>query len=182
MNYCSILQQYLDFHNKYTNIYGEKTIVLMMVGGFYEIYAILPDNKEDEIIGPNLYELSDILHFYIGTKQSNKCDYHMIGVPDHLIIDKYRNILLNDNYTLIIVDQITPAPNPERDVVEIVSSSTIIDNYDKKDSHHLVSIFINSFSNHTIFEIGLSAIDISTGVNYVHKIRSKNNEKRYMER
>ena len=175
-NYCSILQQYLDFHNKYTDIYGEKTIVLMMVGGFYEIYAILPDNKEDDIIGPNLYELSDILHFYIGTKQSNKCNYHMIGVPDHAI-DKYRNILLNDNYTLIIVDQITPAPNPERGVVEIVSSSTTIDNYDKKDSHHLVSIFINSFSNHTIFEIGLSAIDISTGVNYVHKIRSKNNEK-----
>ena len=31
--YCSILQQYLDFHEKYTNIYGDKTIVLMMVGG-----------------------------------------------------------------------------------------------------------------------------------------------------
>ena len=100
----------------------------------------------------------------------------MIGVPDHAI-DKYRNILLNDNYTLIVVDQITPAPNPERGVVEIISSSTTIDNYDKKDSHYLVSIYINSYSNNTIYEIGLSSIDISTGVNYVHKVKSKYNEK-----
>ena len=174
--YCSILQQYLDFHDKYIDIYGEKTIVLMMVGGFYELYAILPENKEDEIIGPNLYVLSDILNFYIGTKHSTHCTYHMIGVPEHAI-DKYRPILLNDNYTLIIVDQITPSPNPERDVVEIISSSTTIDNYDKKDSHYLVSIFINSFSNQSVFYIGLSAIDISTGVNYTHKITSKYNEK-----
>ena len=174
--YCSILQQYLDFHNKYTNIYGEKTIILMLVGSFYEIYSILPKNDDEDIIGPDLYKLSDILNIYIGTKHSSTCDYNMIGVPDY-VLDKYRNILLHDNYTLVIVDQITPAPNPERDVVEIISSSTIIDNFDKKDSHYLVSLFINSFSNNTIYKIGLSAIDISTGVNYVHNITSKYNEK-----
>ena len=64
----------------------------------------------------------------------------MVGVPEHAL-EKYRNMLLNDNYTIVIVDQVTP-PNPERKVVEIIST---IENYDKKDSHHLVSLFINSF-------------------------------------
>ena len=36
----------------YKNIYGEKTIVLMQVGSFFEVYAL--KNKEGEIIGSNI--------------------------------------------------------------------------------------------------------------------------------
>ena len=31
---CYILKEYLNYHNKYIKIYGEKTVVLMMVGQF----------------------------------------------------------------------------------------------------------------------------------------------------
>ena len=75
----------------------------------------------------------------------------------------------------MIVDQISAPPNPERAVKEIISPSTIIDVYDNKDSHYLLSVYLNQYPTsiyEKIFMIGISAIDITTGVNYVQKIQS----------
>ena len=58
-NMCNILKEYLNHHDKYTKIYGNKTIVLMMVGQFYEIYAVINDQIH---VGPDLNQLSDILN------------------------------------------------------------------------------------------------------------------------
>ena len=74
---------------------------------------------------------------------------------------------MNQNYTLVIVDQVTPAPNPERAVVEILSPGTIIETYDKEDSHYLISIYINRFpisAHKSIYSVGFSVIDISTNL------------------
>ena len=54
-----MLKEYLNYHAKYTELYGQKTIVIMMVGQFYEIYGVNTDEIQD---GPNLNELSDILN------------------------------------------------------------------------------------------------------------------------
>ena len=177
-NYCSILKEYLDYYHTYQGKYGEKCIIFMLVGNFYEIYSVLSKNDPDKFIGPNLYELSDLLNVYIGEKKTKNHNFSMIGFPEFAMA-KYRNILLNDNYTLVIVDQITPSPNPERAVVEIISPATIIDSYDKLDSHYLVSLYINLFTTPqcNIYHVGLSAIDISTGKNYVHSIQSTPHDK-----
>ena len=45
---CYILKEYLNYHNKYIKIYGEKTVVLMMVGQFYEIYGVINDKIHDK--------------------------------------------------------------------------------------------------------------------------------------
>ena len=50
---CYIFKKYLHFHNKYSEIY-DKMIVLMMVGQFYEIYAVINDEIH---IGPDLNEI-----------------------------------------------------------------------------------------------------------------------------
>ena len=54
---CYILKEHLNYHEKYTNIYGPKTVVLMMVGQFYELYAVINDEIH---VGPDLNELADI--------------------------------------------------------------------------------------------------------------------------
>ena len=58
-NMCNILKEYLNHHDKYTKVYGNKTIILMMVGQFYEIYAVINDEIH---VGPDLNQLSDILN------------------------------------------------------------------------------------------------------------------------
>ena len=68
---------------------------------------------------------------------------------------------MNNNYTVVIVEQITPPPNPERGVTRIVSPGTTINN--KQENQYLMSIYIekNSYMNKDIYISGVSAIDLS---------------------
>ena len=58
--------------------------------------------------------------------------------------EKYLTYLLNHNYTIVIVDQITEPPNPDRKVTRILSPGTDI-YYNKKNSNNLLSIYIESY-------------------------------------
>ena len=172
----SIIKEYLTYHLKYIEKYGEKTIILMMVGSFYECYSVY---NEEIQIGPDLQMFSNLLNIQVSRRNKNipEINFHnwsLLGVPSISLI-KYRDILLNYGYTIVIVDQISSPPNPERAVTEIISPSTIVETYDNQDNHYLLSIYINEYPTSTyekIVVIGISAIDISTGVNYVHKIQS----------
>ena len=118
----------------------------MMVGQFYEIYAVINDQIH---VGPDLNQLSDILNIQIARRNKNiqEISYNnflMMGFPDHALL-KFRNILLNHNYTIVKVDQITSPPNPERAVTEIISPATIIDQYNKSDTNYLVSLYIDTY-------------------------------------
>ena len=54
-----IFKEYCSHLSKYKEKYGEKTIVLMQVGSFYEIYASLDnDTKQGEI---DIYNICYIL-------------------------------------------------------------------------------------------------------------------------
>ena len=89
--------------------------------------------------------------------------------------EKFQKILLNHNYTIVYVDQVTEPPNPERKITNIISPGTMIENYNNNDNNYLLSIYLNSYPQQYdkhIYVIGLSAIDISTGENIVHKIIS----------
>ena len=172
----SILKEYLKYHIKYTEKYGEKTIILMMVGSFYECYSVHNENVQ---IGPDLQMFSNLLNIQVSRRNKNIPDinfhnWSLLGVPSISLI-KYRDVLLNNGYTIVIVNQISAPPNPERKVTEIISPSTSIDIFDNQDSHFLISFYIDQYPTNTyenILMIGVSAIDISTGVNYVHKFQS----------
>ena len=88
---------------------------------------------------------------------------------------KFRNYIINNDYNTFQVESITAPPNPERGVTEIISPSTVIDSYNNSDTNYLVSLYIDMFqtmNKEKIYTAGFSAIDISTGKNYVHKIKS----------
>ena len=146
----SILKEYIQFHNKYTTIYGENSVVLMQVGQFFEMYAV---TNETIHMGADLTKLSDILQIQVARRDKEidqiSCDnYLMAGFPDHSLL-KFKNILLNHNFTIILVEQVTEPPNPERKVTEIISPGTSLDPFNKADTHYLLSIYIDSYPSHT---------------------------------
>ena len=130
------IKKYLDYHEKYKEKYGENTVVLMQAGSHFNIFAIINDEVN---IGPDIYHIcQNVLNNALQvTKQNKKISEISIkncllaGFPVYSI-QKYETILLNHNYTVVIVEQITPPPNPERGVTRIVSPGTTIDNYDKQ--------------------------------------------------
>mgnify|MGYP001222311378 CR=1 FL=1 len=173
------IKKYIEYHEKYTKKYGENTVVLMQSGSHFNIFAVINDEVS---IGPDIYHIcQNILNNALQVTKQNKKNPEisysnclLAGFPIY-VIQKYENILLNNNYTVVIVEQITPPPNPERGVTRIVSPGTTIDSPDKNDTHYLMSIYIemNEYMNKDVYITGISVIDLSTGKNNLHYIISK---------
>ena len=54
----TLIEEYFELTKKYVNLHGEKTIVLMQVGSFFECYAKV--DKEGNYHGSLILEFSKI--------------------------------------------------------------------------------------------------------------------------
>ena len=70
----------------------------------------------------------------------------MIGVNIYSI-DKYIQILLNANYTIVLISQTSEAPFVKREVTNIYSPGTNIEYSIKGDTNNLVGIYIEEINN-----------------------------------
>ena len=100
----SIIDYYLEHDEKYLKIYGTKSIVLLESGHFMEIYDYIEDSRHLNIC-------RDILGIMITRRdKSDDKSPFMAGIPTHSI-RRYYKILLKNNYTVIIISQVTPPPD-----------------------------------------------------------------------
>jgi DNA mismatch repair protein MutS len=159
----NIHEEYLQYHEKYVGKYGPKTIVLMQVGSFYECYST-------ETRGPNLFELSDVLNIICTRKDKSvttidEKNPYMLGF-NCAATNKFLKLLIDNNYTVVTVDQTTPPPKPKREVTNIFSPSTYIDNITTENKYLMVLYFeTNSAlnSNKSNVSVGMCAVDSTLG-------------------
>ena len=183
-NTNSIFYEYIDLHNKFQKLYGENTVVLMMVGMFYEIYS-LNDNKT----GPQLDELTTILGGILYTKKNksilevSESNPYMAGFPI-ANVDKYISILIKNNFTVIIVDQydneMGKNSKKDRRVAEIISPSTYIQDVASYKSNYLMSIYFYSFKDRKTKKnklyFAVSLIELSIGKVYLYEDFNKDDK------
>lgn len=176
----SIHEEYLLLQEKYSKIYNtDKTIVLMQVGSFHEIYST---NKR----GYDLHKLSSLLNIIVSKKNKkipevNEKNPYMIGFPI-ISTPKFLKILIDNNFHVIKIDQVTPKPYPKRAITGIFSPGTYIDDISTSDSNNILCIFIEEIKqlNSTfILFIGLSIIDLSVGKSIVHETFSVKDDDKY---
>ena len=138
---------------------------------FYEIYS-LNDNKT----GPPLNELSTLLNILYTKKNKNiekisESNPYMAGFPIG-VIDKYIDILINNKYTIIIVDQydneMGKNAKKDRKVSEIISPSTYIKDVTSYKSNFLMSIYFYSFKGQFLI-IAISTFNGILGI-YIKKL------------
>ena len=134
-----IYEEYLDDYEKYKKIYGEKTIVLMQVGGFYECYAT-------DARGPNLKNFSKIIHVVCSKKNKSIPEIsinnpYMLGFP-LISSPKFINILIENGFTVIIKDQKGSGDAITREVSDIVTPGVYIDNIETDDSNYIACIVL----------------------------------------
>ena len=126
----TIIDEYINYTRKYVSIYGSDVVVLMAVGSFYELYNASCDSDSASSEGANMNRISDLLNIQVTRKNKSvpeisRANPYMSGFPTHTL-DRFLPTLLNDNLTVIIVDQITPPPNPLREVTHVYSKATYI--------------------------------------------------------
>ena len=182
----TIIDDYIDYQEKYALEYGENTCVLMQVGHFYEAYAV--DNEQEKSNSENIYRLSDILNIQLtrknkSIKENSRGNPLMIGV-NLFSIDKYIQLLLNNNYTTVLIEQTTPPPEPDREVTGIYSPGTNIAHLSKGDTNNLMTIYIETntkigmnMNKGEILYIGMATIDVSIGNSTVYETFSKLDDK-----
>lgn len=172
----SIVSEYLDRHKTYIKKFGEKTLVLMQVGSFYEAYAT-------ETQGPNLNIIEDLTGACIAHKGKDKniVDIQnpwMWGFPMVASI-KFINILIENGFHLIIIDQVSLPPDIKREVVAIHSPTTYLDLTYKPVSNFVAIIYIEEVKQKhggVLPFAGMSAIDVSTGEVFIHESYSQLND------
>lgn len=65
----SLISTYLDYTKTYSEEYGSKTVVLMMVGSFYEIYG--ERSNGSAITGSKIEEIAKICDLSIAQKRKS---------------------------------------------------------------------------------------------------------------
>lgn len=173
----TITDEYFNYTAKWKEKYGEKTIVLMQVGQFYEVYAL--KNNEGKIIGSDIEEFSRMNDLLIGTKNYNvrgpinkitksteKFKVIITGI-NITQLDKYLDNMEGNNYTYVIYNQDFAGKNSTRSLSEIISPGTFFSTNNMKQSNHIMCVWLERSRANKILPsqitIGVSCIDVFTG-------------------
>lgn len=183
----TLLDEYFQNTKKFMDSHGAKTIVLIQVGSFFEVYGILyPDGSYK---GALLKEFARINDMVIASKNTcvGQYDVYMSGFGvAHL--DKYVKKLLNHGYTVPVYVQDIQGKNTTRSLMNIYSPGTYFNsndsyddfdenNYDAGLSNNTICLWVHKTKslvnkNSEILYIGLSIVDILTGkiINYEYNV------------
>ena len=174
----ALIKECIQLTNKYQCEYGEKTIVLMQVGAFFEVYGL--KNKDTDIIsGSQIEDFSKICDLNIADKKSSIGNDNVIMAGfSHYMIDKYLKKLQDAGYTVVVFTQDEQNKNTTRSLAGIYSPGT----YFSPDSTHITNnttcIWINVIEsitsskyfatatkqkNNKMVYVGLANIDVYTG-------------------
>ena len=151
-----IVNEYFKHQSFYEEKYGSRTIVLMMIGSFYEAYGT-------DAIG-KCYELSQLLNLVVTRKDKNKpgepsvSNPLMIGIPV-CAFKKYVRVLMDNEFHVVVFDQDVKDPTI-RNLSRIFSPGTYVEDSSNSNSHYIGCVY---FEYSDMMYIGLSFADLSTG-------------------
>jgi DNA mismatch repair protein MutS len=157
-----IVQEYLDLTKKWQAEYGDKTILLYMVGSFYEVYAL--EQPDGTYVGSHIAEFALINDMVIARKNSIGNTVVMAGVGV-AYAEKYITKLQEHNYTVVIYKQDINGKNTTRSLAEIVSPGTHFGQESSNEilSNHIMSIWLHKCNRRHEVTCGVANIDIFTG-------------------
>ena len=163
----SIVKEYLNLTLQWKKEYGEKTLVLMQVGSFFEVYALMEENR---MVGSNIAEFAALNGMVISPKQSVVDGKQVLmagfGVPQ---IEKYVKKLQENGYTTLIYRQDIQGKNTTRSLAEIISPGTFFslnddDNENKKISNNVLCLWFHASVTSKYFSKGQNAKKMTVGI------------------
>lgn len=166
-----MIEDYLEYTKIYKEKYGDKCVVLMQVGSFFELYTIYPNSD----VSPNndVYFIAELCGIQTSRKNKTVAEISianpvMAGFP-LASLPKFRDKILSSNYTIVLVEQVSDPPNPVRKVTDIISPGTNVNIVNKR-SNYIMVVYYEVIEGYII--AGISGIDLSTGKTFVYEVSS----------
>ena len=167
-----IYDEYFNYTKELKMNYGDRSLVLMLVGAFFEVYG-LKNIDTDEVTKSNLVDFVNICNLNSSIKmelptendEDNKKVILMAGVRDYNL-EKYLSMLIGANYNVAVYIQDKSGKKIVRKLDKIYSPGTYVSfdcSNDKKLSNNIMSIWIENFkqykSNEKLYFIKFSYYD-----------------------
>jgi DNA mismatch repair protein MutS len=186
----ALIKEYFELTQQYFSKYGENTILLMQVGSFFEVYALL-DKATDTISGSKIEEFSRMCDLNIAEKNSSigKDVVLMAGFKDNGL-DKYMKKIQEAGYTSVVYTQEETdiAGKFIRKCAGVSSPGTFFNNDTTVLTNNTTCIWIelvgaSILKKEATIIVGISNIDIYTGKTSVFEFSKKymNNPTTYDE-
>jgi DNA mismatch repair protein MutS len=168
-------KEYIELYKTYTQKYGPKTAIFLMVGSFYELYDVQCSETGETVC--NVREIVDYLGIQLTTKKGDVsfADFKspeglFAGFPDY-VMHKWAGRLTSAGFNVVVVDQIKDMKGKvkERKVARILSPSTHIENTSSVDTPYVMTLFFdydsssNSNSSNGAPLFGAALLDLTTG-------------------
>ena len=161
----TLIDEYFELHDIYSRKYGEKTVIFLEKGMFYEIYGI--DNATMQ--KGNASIVSNLLNIQL-TRSNKKIIENgihnplMTGFPIQSLM-KNLKIMLEHNFTVITYNQ---GENPnERFINSIYSPGTFIEENKNHLANYICSLYIHYCTGSYV--CGVSFLELSTGESYIYE-------------
>jgi len=173
-----LTQIYFDLQEFFEEKYGNDTVVFMEIGTFFEVYEV---NNEEQQIG-KAKEIAELLNIQLTKKNKNIIENSdknplLAGVPA-VSFERYLSRLISEQkYTIIVVKQKGNPPKISRYISQIVSPGTNFDHIVDNDDNYIVSILVDRYRG--IYNIGYSAIDVTTGKTYLYETHGTSEDPSY---
>ena len=174
----ALVKDYFEKTKDYQKQYGEKTLVLMQVGAFYEVYG-LQNKQTGEIGGSPILDFSRICDMNIADKKIcvGKEGVLMAGFGIYAI-DKYLKKLQESGYTIVVYSQDEQNKNTTRSLTGIFSPGTYFSNDSTHISNNTCCVWIHvstplvktSFAKKMVY-VGISNINIYTGKSSIFEFK-----------
>lgn len=174
-----LIDTYFKHVEFYEKKYGEKTVVLIQVGAFFEVYGKKHKTIEN-IFGSKITEFCNICDLNMSEKakvtvsekttenKTIKCSILMAGFRD-FVCDKYIQKLNASGYTCVIFTQNEENPSAERELAQIITPGTyfIEDNNVSSNNIMVISLYHEKPSTYlktdNKFHYGIANIDVLSG-------------------
>jgi DNA mismatch repair protein MutS len=191
-------EQYIEVHNKYAAQYG-KVCILYQCGAFFEVYG--KEEREESGGGlvmvkklGDIYAIAAVLGLVVGVKatkgSTKENDWLMTGF-NPVYADKYVPMLVENAYTVVLIEQLNTGAKPKRAITRVISSATYMEDMTLgsssgstttstikgKNNKVLMSAYME-FTRHGNFVLAISmaALDVSLGESVLYTVYSRDKE------
>jgi DNA mismatch repair protein MutS len=183
----TIYEKYLEYTKQYQQQYGPRTIVLLMVGSFFEVYGL--KTATGDVVGSAIIEFSSICQMNITEKKKAVVDGNpvlMAGFPEYTL-ERYLQKLSESGFTAVVIvqdEENSVHGDKKKHIVHSIHSAGTYIPYDidqPKLSNNIMSIWVSAFTSvlkpRPQIVFGVSIVNIFTGNSFIfeHKTAFENN-------
>lgn len=157
----ALSEEYFKFEAQYKEQYGDKVVIIMAIGSFYDILEYHQQHNQDsgnqKTGDSKLEHIAGILNITVGGKNKSDELPYFVGFP-RVSISKYMPLLIDNGFTVVVVEESKQLQKGKdiikRKVSGVYSSSIypmhIVDS--SKDSS-LMSIMIELYESGALYSI-----------------------------